>query len=204
MENNKILNVAVIGCGRISLMHLESCKMLGHNLVAVCDIKEDVAKATAEKYGCKAYTDYNEMLDNEKLDAVHICLPHYIHCKVSCAAIERGVAVLCEKPMDVSYEAAEKAVKFAEERGVLFGIIFQCRYNNSAQLVKRAYDEGKLGKNIGSDAEMGKITFMNYYSVDEARELAATLTEEAMGAISDFEGADTLKKFALYLLERDH
>ena len=163
MENKKILNVAVIGCGRISLMHLESCKMLGHNLVAVCDIKEDVAKDTAEKYGCKAYTDYIEMLDNEKLDAVHVCLPHYIHCKVSRAAIERGVAVLCEKPMDISYEVAEETVKFAEERGVLFGIIFQCRYNNSAQLVKRAYDEGKLGKILSARSVLTWNRANDYY-----------------------------------------
>lgn len=142
----KVLNVAVIGCGRISVMHLESVKMLGHNLVAVCDKVESVANATAEKYGCRAYVDYIEMLDTERLDAVHICLPHYIHCEVSRAAIERGIAVLSEKPMDIGYEVAEKTVELAEERGVPYGIIFQCRYNNSAQLVKKAYQSGKLGK----------------------------------------------------------
>ena len=110
------LRVAVIGCGRISVMHLSSIKMLDEELVCVCDIKADRAEQAASKYGCKAYTDYLEMLDNEQLDAVHICLPHYIHCKVATAAIERGVAVLSEKPMDVSYEAAEAAVKLAKEK----------------------------------------------------------------------------------------
>ena len=88
------LKVAVVGCGRISIMHLGSIEMLGEELVAVCDIKPERAEATAEKYGCKAYTDYIEMLDNEELDAIHICLPHYIHCKVAAEAISRGVAVL--------------------------------------------------------------------------------------------------------------
>ncbi len=163
MENKKKLRVAVIGCGRISVMHLESCRMLGQDLVAVCDIKENVAKETAKKYGCKAYTDYIEMLDKEKLDAVHICLPHYIHCKVSCAAIERGVAVICEKPMDISYEVAEQTVKFAEERGVPFGIIFQCRYNNAAKLVKRAYEEGRLGKILSARSVLTWKRANDYY-----------------------------------------
>jgi predicted dehydrogenase len=88
-------------------MHHGSIEMLGEELVAVCYIKPERAEATAEKYGCKAYTDYIEMLDNEKLDAIHLCLPHYIHCKVAAEAISRGVAVLSEKPMDFSYEAAE-------------------------------------------------------------------------------------------------
>ena len=93
-------------------------------------------------------------------------------------------------------EECERLTEFARNIGLVFQIV--------DDILDVIGDEGKLGKNIGSDAEMGKITFMNYYSVDEARDLAATLTEEAMGAISDFEGADTLKKFALYLLERDH
>jgi predicted dehydrogenase len=47
------------------------------------------------------------MLDKEQLDAVHLCLPHYLHSKVAIAAFERGVNVLTEKPMDVDLESAE-------------------------------------------------------------------------------------------------
>ncbi|MBO7187862.1 MAG: Gfo/Idh/MocA family oxidoreductase, partial [Clostridia bacterium] len=80
----KKLNVAIIGCGRISVMHLVSIDMLEDvNLVACCDVIKERADEVAEKYGCKAYYDYEEMLNNEKLDAVHVLLPHYLHTKVA-------------------------------------------------------------------------------------------------------------------------
>ena len=88
----KKLRVAVIGCGRISVMHLVPAAVLDEaELVACCDIKEERANAAAKEFGIKAYTDYKEMIDKEALDAVHICLPHYLHTKVACYAFERGV-----------------------------------------------------------------------------------------------------------------
>ena len=61
------LRVAVIGCGNISVMHLDSIKAFdAAELVAVCDVKEDRATAASKKYGGKVYTDYNKMFAEEK------------------------------------------------------------------------------------------------------------------------------------------
>ena len=115
------LRVGVIGCGRISVMHLGSIKYLdGVDLVACCDIKPERAEKVAKDFGVPAYTDYVEMFRKENLDAVHICLPHYIHTDVAKVAFEYGIHVLSEKPMDVSYEKAESAVKMAKKKGVLY------------------------------------------------------------------------------------
>ena len=178
----KKLRVAVIGCGRISVMHLGSIAMLGEELVAVCDTKRERAEEASSKFGGKVYTDYIEMLDNEKLDAVHLCLPHYIHCKVAEAAIARGVAVLSEKPMDVSYEAAEHATLFAKERGVLFGIVSQCRYNNSAVLVKKALTSGKLGKVISARSILTWKRANDYYLESDWK---GTWDKEGGGVVID-------------------
>lgn len=176
------LRVAVIGCGRISVMHLGSIAMLGEELVAVCDTKRERAEEASSKFGGKVYTDYIEMLDNEKLDAVHLCLPHYIHCKVAEAAIARGVAVLSEKPMDVSYEAAEHATLFAKERGVTFGIVSQCRYNNSAVLVKKAITSGKLGKIISARSILTWKRANDYYLESDWK---GTWDKEGGGVVID-------------------
>ena len=142
----KTLKVGVIGCGNISVMHLDPIAAFEDaELVAVCDNKPERAAAAAQKYGGKAYTDYSEMLQKEPLDAVHICLPHYLHIPVSMAAMEKRIAVLCEKPMSIGYEEAQKAVDFAEKAGVLYGVIFQCRYNAPSRLVKERITDGKLG-----------------------------------------------------------
>ena len=140
------LRVAVIGCGRISSRHLESIVALDTaELVAVCDNKPNVADETAKKYNVKAYYDYNKMLDEVKLDAVHICLPHFIHTVVAQDAFKKGVNVISEKPMSIYYKDAEETVKVADECGLKYGVIFQCRYNTPSQLVKSRIADGKLG-----------------------------------------------------------
>lgn len=145
------LKVGIIGCGRISIMHLNAIALSEYaTLTCCCDVIKEKADAVAETYGVKAYTDYQVMLRSEQLDAVHICLPHYLHSKVACFAFDMGINVISEKPMDVDYESAENAVKLAEQKGVLFGVIFQCRYNTASQLVKKAMQEGRLGKIISA------------------------------------------------------
>ena len=177
------LRIGVIGCGRISVMHLVPIVHSKHaELIACCDIKKDRADVVAEKYGCTAYYDYEEMLDREKLDAVHICLPHYLHSKAAMAAFERGVNVLTEKPMDVDLESAEKAVEKAKEKGVQYGVIFQCRYNNAAKLVKKAVESGKLGRIISARSTLTWTRPDSYYAESDWK---GTWDKEGGGVVID-------------------
>ena len=177
------LRVGIIGCGRIAVMHLVSIEAIdGVELVACCDIKKDRAESVAEKYGCNAYTDYIEMFEVEKLDAVHICLPHNIHTDVAKEAFKRGVHVLSEKPMDVNYKKAEEAVELAKEKGVLYGVIFQCRYNNSAQLVKKAVSSGKLGKVLSAVSTLTWSRPDSYYLESDWK---GTWDKEGGGVVID-------------------
>lgn len=179
----KKLRVGLIGCGRVSVMHLVPIFELEETeLAACCDIKKDRADKTAEKYGAKAYYDYTEMLDKENLDAVHICLPHHLHAKVACAAFERGIHVLCEKPMDVDLQSAESAVQKAKEKNVLYGVIFQCRYNNASQLVKKALDSGKLGKIISARSTLTWTRSDSYYAESDWK---GTWDKEGGGVVID-------------------
>lgn len=177
------LKVAVIGCGNISVMHLDSIAAFEDvELVAVCDVKEERAIAASQKYGGKIYTDYLEMFEKEKLDAVHICLPHYLHVPVSIDAFKKGVNVLCEKPMSIKYEDAVFAVETAEEYGVQYGIIFQCRYNAPSLLVKKRIEDGKLGA-----VKCGRTTLTwyrpdNYY---DSSDWKGTWDKEGGGVVID-------------------
>lgn len=149
-NSKKVLKAAVIGCGRISVMHLDAISRLDDvELVACCDIDLQKATLAAEKYGAKAYASYEEMFEKEDLDAVHICLPHYLHAPVSQYAIKKGVNVLCEKPMTISLADAEETVRLAKENNVNYAIIFQCRYNAASKLVKMRAEEGKNGGKLG-------------------------------------------------------
>ncbi len=183
IDNGRKIRVGVIGCGRISVMHFVSVASIDElELVACCDIKADRAEAAAREYGIKAYTSYEEMLDKEQLDSVHLCLPHNLHSKVAMYAFEHGVNVLTEKPMDVDYESAVKAVERAKELGVQFGVIFQCRYNNSAQLVKKAVMSGKLGKIISARSTLTWTRSDDYYSGSDWK---GTWDKEGGGVVID-------------------
>lgn len=179
----KKLKIGVIGCGRISVMHLQSIRAIEDaELICCCDVKKDRADGVALKYGCKAYYDYEKMLDEESLDAVHICLPHYLHTKAAIYAFSRGVNVLSEKPMDVDYESAVNAVKVAKEKGVLYGVIFQCRYNDSAEFVKAALRSGKLGKIISAVSVLTWSRPDSYYSESDWK---GTWDKEGGGVVID-------------------
>ena len=141
------LKVAVIGCGNISVMHLDSIKALENaELVAVCDINIERANKMANKYSAKPYTEYKKMFVEEKLDVVHLCLPHYLHTIVAQDALKAGINVLSEKPMSINYEDALNTVKLAEDLNLQYGVIFQCRYNTPSVTVKERIIDGKLGK----------------------------------------------------------
>lgn len=177
------LKVAVVGCGCISVMHLDSIIALPESeLVGVCDIKPERAQKAAEKYNTKAYTDYMQMFKTENPDVVHICLPHYLHTVVAKDAFNLGINVICEKPMSIKYEDAFDAVNEAEKKNVKYGIIFQCRYNTPSQLVKRRIIDGRLGA-----VKCGRITLTwyrpdNYY---DSSDWKGTWDKEGGGVVID-------------------
>ncbi len=178
-----MLRVGIIGCGNIFTMHSTSCHHLENaQLVGVCDIKKDRADAAAAKYGVQAYYDYKELITPEKIDVVHVCVPHYLHPIISKYALEHGVNVLCEKPMSIDYADAEANVKLAEEKNLRYGIIFQCRYNDTAKLVRRELDSGKLGKIISARCTLTWSRSDEYYSLSDWK---GTWDKEGGGVLID-------------------
>ena len=97
-----MLKIAIIGLGTVSSVHYQGIQESRNGqLVAVCDTDES-CRTIYE--GIPFYTDVEEMLANEDLDIVHICLPHYLHYPITKLCIEHGVHVLQEKPLSLSYE----------------------------------------------------------------------------------------------------
>lgn len=178
-----MLKVGIVGCGNIFTMHATSCTHLPNaKLVGVCDIKKDRADKASKKYGVQAYYDYKELIDKEKIDLVHICVPHYLHPIISKYALERGVHVLCEKPMSIKYEDALENVRIAEQNGVKYGIIFQCRFNDTAKLVKENIVSGKLGKVLSARVVLTWCKPDEYYSLSDWK---GTWDKEGGGVIID-------------------
>ncbi|MDQ1147602.1 UDP-N-acetylglucosamine 3-dehydrogenase [Bacillus sp. SORGH_AS 510] len=142
------LRVAVIGCGSIAqYRHLPEYKANKNvELVAVCDINEERAIEVAEKFGAKAYTSYEELLDAGGVDAVSVCTPNYLHAPISIAALHAGFHVLCEKPMATSKQEAEAMIEAAKESGKKLMIAHNQRFVPSHQRARKLIESGEIGK----------------------------------------------------------
>lgn len=141
----KKLRAGVAGVGFIGAAHVEAVRRLGFaEVVAICDRPRP--EQIAEKLGVEHwYADYREMLDRERLDVVHICTPNVSHFEIARYAMERGVSVLCEKPLAFTLEEAEELVRLAERHGVRHGVNFHCRYYPMVREMRELVRKGELG-----------------------------------------------------------
>jgi len=115
------------------------------NLVAICDINKQVLESRIKKYNCKGYVDYNEMFEKEQLDAVIIATPHFLHAPMAIAAANRGVNVLCEKPMCINLKQADEMKLAIEKSRIKFAVGFQMRFDNRYRKIKNIVSSGELG-----------------------------------------------------------
>jgi UDP-N-acetylglucosamine 3-dehydrogenase len=142
------LKIGVIGCGSIAkFRHLpEYSTNENVEIVAVCDIVEERVNETAERYNAKAYTSYEDLLADETIDAVSVCLPNYLHAPVSIAASNAGKHVLCEKPMATSYEEGKQMIEAASNKNKKLMIGHNQRFVSSHEKAKALIASGELGK----------------------------------------------------------
>lgn len=144
--------VGVVGCGGIAQVHGGVLRDLeGVELAACADIRPERAQAFAEKFGGTAYNSMEEMLEAERLDAVHLCTPHYLHTPMAEMAAERGIHVFTEKPPVIDREQWARFQKL-EQAPIRVGVCFQNRYNRSVELLRELLASGKPGKILGARA----------------------------------------------------
>ncbi len=130
------LRTAVIGAGMMGRNHVRVYSELrGSELVAVVDVDFSKAKEVADKYGCNAYRDFEEMLRKEKPDAVSVVVPTKLHADVGCKVLEQTNA-LVEKPIADTMENARKLVDKAEESGNILMIGHIERFNPAVEYLK--------------------------------------------------------------------
>jgi len=127
------MRVAVIGCGAISKVHIAALLQTGQTICALCDTE----KAAAEKTGLDVpvYTDYRELLHQEKPDCVHICTPHHLHADMCVEALSRGIHVLCEKPVATSMDDLERVIAAEKASSATLGVCLQNRYEPNMRVL---------------------------------------------------------------------
>lgn len=143
----KKLGYAVLGLG-IGMAHAEAAAASEYaDLVAVCDINEKRLEKAASLYsGITLYRDFEELIKDERVDIISICLPSAMHTDFAVRAMEAGKHVLVEKPLDITYERAILIEEARLRTGKKVGCVFQNRYNLNMYPIKKAIEDGRLGK----------------------------------------------------------
>ena len=145
------MRYALIGCGRISTNHIKAAVNNGLELVAVCDVLPEHMDAVLEKHGLQSdpkirrYTDYKELLDQEKPELVSIATESGSHAEIALEAIDRGIHVIIEKPMAMSISDAEEIIRRSRKKGVKVSACHQNRFNVAVQKMRKALEDGRFG-----------------------------------------------------------
>ncbi|HEY8721108.1 Gfo/Idh/MocA family oxidoreductase [Pengzhenrongella sp.] len=152
------LRIGIVGLGYIGTQkHLVGLASQSDKaeIVAFCDIDESRAQAARDTHGSTdAYvtTDYRELLADPSIDVIHVCTWNTTHCEITCAALEAGKHVMCEKPMAVTGKDARLMLETAQRTGKKLTVGFQYRFRQDVQFMRACVDEGRLGEIYASKA----------------------------------------------------
>lgn len=164
------IKTGIVGCGKVGNMHATALKNIPESeFTAVCDQDIHRAEAFAKLYGVKAYRDVEEMIEDSKIEEVDICTPHPIHAEQAVKALNKGVHVLVEKPLASSLEDCDAMINAAKKNKVTLGTVCQRRFYAPAQRMRRAIDDGKIGRPIFGSVNMIGWRDAAYYNSDPWR-----------------------------------
>ncbi|MBO7179073.1 MAG: Gfo/Idh/MocA family oxidoreductase [Clostridia bacterium] len=139
-----MLKVAVVGVGGISGAHIPAWEEIKEvELVALCDIRQERLDQYPNK---RHYNDFKEMLEKEEIDILDICLPTYLHTDYAVEAMEKGINVICEKPISLKEEDVERVYSTAKKNNVKFMIAQVLRFWPEYEVLKEIFDTQKYGK----------------------------------------------------------
>ncbi|MGE5222600.1 MAG: inositol 2-dehydrogenase [Omnitrophica WOR_2 bacterium] len=143
------VNIAVIGTGRIGSVHTRNLvrSIPEANLVAVCDIRLEVAQAVASELGIqRAVKDYHELLDDPEIEAILIATSTDTHAFIMKDVAAAGKHIFCEKPLALDLLSIDDALAAIEKSGVKLQVGFNRRFDKSFQRVHEIVTSGEIGR----------------------------------------------------------
>lgn len=161
------MKYALIGCGRISPNHIIAAKNNGLDIVALCDLipknMEDKIKLCELPDTVKKYTDYEEMLANEKPQLVAIATESGEHAKIALRAMDFSCNLIIEKPIALSIADADAIIEKSKKLGLKVCACHQNRFNKAVQKMRDALEKGRFGRLLYGTAHIRWARDHEYY-----------------------------------------
>ena len=162
------IKAGIIGCGRISSVYRAVFENMKEEAELVFAVDKELSRAeqlAAAFPGC-GYSDRLEDLLRQPLSVVHVLTPHFLHKEHVIACLEAGFHVLTEKPVALSLEDADLMIAAAKKNKRQLGVIFQNRYIEGVQEVKRMIEAGEFGRITGAFSTLNWWRPPSYYECD--------------------------------------
>lgn len=162
------MKYALIGCGRISPNHIAAALKNKLEIVALCDCVEENVKDKIRKFELpdtiKIYTDYHEMLANEKPQLVAIATESGKHAQIALDCIDHDCNLIIEKPIALSLADADAIIRKAHEKNVKVCACHQNRFNKSVQKIRDAVEKNRFGRMFYGTAHIRWNRDYEYYA----------------------------------------
>jgi len=218
------INIAVIGTGRMGSVHTRNLARLipEADLVAVCDIRLEVAQAVADELGIqRVIKDYHELLEDKDIEAILIATSTDTHAFIMKDVAAAGKHIFCEKPLALNLVDIDAALAAVGKAGVKLQVGFNRRFDKSFQRVREIVASGEIGhpcilRVTNRDPELPDMEFLRVsggmfldmtihdfdmarFQVGEVEEVYATgsvLIEPALKEFGDIDTNVVALKFA--------
>lgn len=142
-----MLRVGLVGIGGMGFVHYNAYKKIeGAEVVAVADVRTDMAKEKIAEDKVSIYASLEELLANERVDVVDICTPSYMHTELAVKALEAGCHTISEKPMSISTADTGRVIETAKRVGKKFMTAHVVRFMAPYVYLRGVVESGELGK----------------------------------------------------------
>lgn len=160
------IRVGLIGCGLMARAHLPGYQAAAGRaeIVMCCDNNPELAQSHAQKIGgnIELTTDWEQVIASDKVDAVDICSPHYLHAPMVLAAAKAGKHILLEKPMAMNLTEARQMVDATSAAGKIFMVAQNQRYLPEHQPIKDWLTQGAIGRVIAARIDGNQFLSKGY------------------------------------------
>ncbi len=146
---SELVNIAVLGCANIADRYvIPAIVDLNHkfNLLSVASRNKDKSDAFSRKFNCKAYFDYNDLINDSTVDAVYIPLPNQLHSEWIKKSLLKGLHVLVEKSLACSHEEVLELNELAREKSLVLLENFQFRFHSQLDYILDLIKKDTLGE----------------------------------------------------------
>lgn len=142
----KRLRAGIIGSGFMSGVHAKAVRDSGYEVTAIASSSLESAERAARELGiAKAYASWQELVQSDLVDVVHVCTPNQLHAEITIAAAQAGKHVVCEKPISTSLDDALEMQRAVEANGVGFAVPFAYRFYPIVREIKARLAHGEAG-----------------------------------------------------------